>query len=54
MDNAVIHKSKIIRETIESDNNCLIYSVSSHPETNSIEYFYSIKALYEKENSKYV
>ena len=41
MDNAVIHKSKIIRETIENDNNHLIYSVPYHPETNSIEEFFS-------------
>ena len=41
MDNAVIHKSKIIRETIENDNNHLIYSVPYHPETNSIEDFFS-------------
>jgi transposase len=39
MDNAVIHKSKIIRETIENDNNHLIYSVLYQPETNSIEEF---------------
>ena len=40
MDNAVIHKSKIIREIIENDNNLLIYSVPYHPETNSIEEFF--------------
>jgi len=45
MDNAVIHKSKQIREEIEYDNNKLLYSVPYHPETNSIE------ALYQKENS---
>jgi transposase len=41
MDNAVIHKSKIIRQTIEYDNNNLIYSVPYHPENNSIEEFFS-------------
>jgi transposase len=41
MDNAVIQKSKIIRETIENDNNHLLYLVPYHPETNSIEEFFS-------------
>ena len=41
MDNAVIHKSKIIRETIEGNKNILLYSVPYHPETNSIEEFFS-------------
>ena len=41
MDNAVIHKSKIIRETIENSQNELLYSVPYHPETNSIEEFLS-------------
>ena len=41
MDNAVIHKSKIIRETIEDSKNTLLYSVPYHPETNSIEEFFS-------------
>jgi len=39
MDNAVTYKSKIIRETIENDNNYLIFSVPYHHETNSIEEF---------------
>ena len=39
MDNAVIHKSKVIRETIENNKNELLYSVPYHPETNSIEEF---------------
>jgi transposase len=39
MDNAVIHKSKIIRETIENSKNNLLYSVPYHVETNSIEEF---------------
>jgi putative transposase len=41
IDNAVIHKSKIIRETIENSKNDLLYSVPYHPETNSIEEFFS-------------
>ena len=51
MDNAVIHKSKIIRETIENDNNHLIYSVPYHPETNSIEEFFSQLKHYIKKES---
>jgi len=55
MDNAVIHKSKIIRETIENSKNELLYSVPYHPETNSIEeFFQSIKTLYQKRKSKYI
>ena len=37
MDNAVIHKSKIIKNIIENSNNELLYSVPYHPETNAIE-----------------
>lgn len=37
MDNAVIHKSKKIKELIESTDNKLLYSVPYHPETNAIE-----------------
>jgi len=36
MDNAVIHKSKIVRQTIEESGNHLLYSVPHHPETNAI------------------
>jgi len=39
MDNAVIHRSKIIRQIIEESNNDLLYSVPYHPETNAIEEF---------------
>ncbi len=39
MDNAVIHKSKIIRETVEDSKNKLLYFMPYHPETNSIEEF---------------
>jgi len=41
MDNAVIHRSKIIRQIIEEGNNDLLYSVPYHPETNAIEEFFS-------------
>jgi len=51
MDNAVIHKSKLIREKIEYDNNHLIYSVPYHPETNSIEEFFSQLKHYIKKES---
>lgn len=50
MDNAVIHKSKIIRETIENSKNELLYSVPYHPETNAIEeYFSQLKHYIKKE-----
>ena len=51
MDNAVIHKSKMIREKIESNNNHLLYSVPYHPETNSIEEFFSQLKHYIKKES---
>jgi transposase/transposase-like protein len=51
MDNAVIHKSKLIREKIEYDNNKLLYSVPYHPETNSIEEFFSQLKHYIKKES---
>jgi transposase len=41
MDNAVIHKSKLIKDKIKNDSNKLLYSVPYHPETNSIEEFFS-------------
>ncbi len=51
MDNAVIHKSKMIRERIESNHNHLLYSVPYHPETNSIEEFFSqLKHYIKKQN----
>ena len=49
--NAVIHKSKIIKETIENDNNHLLYSVPYHPEINSIEEFFSQLKHYIKKES---
>jgi transposase len=51
MDNAVLHKSKIIRETIENSKNNLLYSVTYHPETNSIEEFFSQLKHYIKKES---
>jgi len=54
MDNAVIHKSRIIRETIENDNNHLIYSLPYHPESNYIEEFFSQLKHYIKRKSKYL
>ena len=51
MDNAVIHKSKIIRETIENSKNELLYTVPYHPETNSIEEFFSQLKHYIKKES---
>jgi transposase len=51
MDNAVIHKSKIIRDTIENNKNELLYSVPYHPETNSIEEFFSQLKHYIKKES---
>lgn len=51
MDNAVIHKSKTIRETIENSKNELLYSVRYHPETNGIEeYFSQLKHYIKKES----
>jgi hypothetical protein len=51
MDNAVIHRSKIIRQIIEEGNNKLLYSVPYHPETNSIEEFFSQFKHYIKKES---
>ena len=46
-----LHKSKIIRETIEGNKNILFYSVHYHPETNSIEEFFSQLKHYIKKES---
>jgi len=51
MDNAVIHRSKIIRQIIEESNNDLLYSVPYHPETNAIEEFFSQLKHYIKKES---
>jgi transposase len=51
MDNAVIHRSKQIREVIENTNNNLLYSVPYHPETNAIEEFFSQLKHYIKKES---
>jgi transposase len=51
MDNAVIHRSKQVKEIIESTNNNLLYSVPYHPETNTIEEFFSQLKHYIKKES---
>lgn len=51
MDNARIHVSKIIRETIEKSGNSLLYTVPYHPETNAIEEFFSQLKHYIKRQS---
>ncbi len=51
MDNAVIHKSKIVKQTIEESGNHLLYSVPYHPETNAIEEFFSQLKHYIKKES---
>jgi putative transposase len=51
MDNAVIHRSKIIRQIIEESNNKLLYSVPYHPQTNAIEDFFSQLKHYIKKES---
>jgi transposase len=51
MDNAVIHRSKQIRELIEKSNNNLLYTVPYHPETNAIEEFFSQLKHYIKKES---
>lgn len=51
MDNARIHKAKIIREVIEESKNDLLYSVTYHPETNAIKEFFSQLKHYIKKQS---
>uniref|UniRef100_A0A6C0D7R9 Tc1-like transposase DDE domain-containing protein n=1 Tax=viral metagenome TaxID=1070528 RepID=A0A6C0D7R9_9ZZZZ len=51
MDNAVIHRSKIIKEHIEDTKNELLYSVPYHPETNAIEEFFNQLKHYIKKES---
>ena len=51
MDNAVIHKSRMIKEKIEENLNHLLYSVPYHPETNAIEEFFSQLKHYIKKES---
>ena len=51
MDNARIHKSKIIRETIEKSDNYLLYTVPYNPQTNAIEEFFSQLKHYIKRQS---
>jgi len=51
MDNAIIHKSKIIREMIENSKNELLYFVCYQLETNAIEeYFSQLKHHIKKES----
>ena len=51
MDNAVIHKNKKIKEVIEESCNKLMYSFAYHPETNTIEeYFSQLKHYIKKES----
>jgi transposase len=51
IDNAVIHKSKVIRKTIENSDNDLLYSVPYYPGTNLIEEFFSQLKHYIKKES---
>ena len=51
MDNARIHKAKIIRAVIEDSKNNLLYTVPYHPETNAIEEFFSQLKHYIKKKS---
>ena len=51
MDNTVIYKFKIVRQTIEKSGNHLLYSVPYHPETNAIEEFFSQLKHYIKKHS---
>ena len=51
MKNNYHHKSKMIREKIEDNHNYLLYSVPYHPETNSIEEFFSQLKHYIKKES---
>ena len=51
MDNAVIHRSKQIREFIEQTDNSLLYSVPYHPEKNTIEKFFNQLKHYIKKHS---
>ena len=51
MDNDVIHKSKVMIETIENSDNDLLYFCRYHPETNSIEEFFSQLKHYIKKDS---
>jgi len=51
MDNARIHKSKIIRETIEKSDNYLLFTVPYNPQTNAIEEFFSQLKHYIKKQS---
>ena len=51
MDNARIHKAKIIKIVIGNSKNNLLYTVPYHPETNAIEEFFSQLKHYIKKTS---
>ena len=51
MDNAVIHKSKDLQEAIKAGGHTLMYSFPYHPETNSIEEWFSQLKHYVKKES---
>ena len=41
MDNAIIHKSKVVNQCIKDNNIKVIYNVSYYSEYNPIEYIFS-------------
>ena len=41
MDNATIHKSKVVNQCIKDNNIKVIYNISYHSEYNPIEYIFS-------------
>ena len=42
MDNARIHHSKIVKDTVNESTNKILYNVPYNPETNPIEFVFSI------------
>ena len=52
MNNAVIHKSKIVRQTIQESGNYLLYSVPYYSETNAIKKLFSQLKHYIKKQSQ--
>lgn len=53
MDNATIHKSKVVNQCIKDNNIKVIYNVPYHSEYNPIEYIFSLlrKDLQQKDNT---
>lgn len=51
MDNAVIHRSREMKDRIQATGNYLLYTVPYHPETNAIEEFFSQLKHYIKKES---